>query len=936
MHLDRSSALRFVLVVLSLILAGVGQYLLGGGHFRYAITPLLVGIGAMALAVANRPFLAALPGAPTSADETLPEEGPPAVGVMERRAGLAGFASCAVMLALSLQRFAAGPPNTLAWYLFGAAVVVLLLALPALEGRWRRLALGVRDRRRVSFEIRALLPWLGLAAILALALGTRLYHLDELPAGLWHDEAENLLEASKIHQDPGSTPVFATTLPTLYLLPVAGLVGLVDASPAAIRLVSVFFSLAGVVAVFLLARLVVGPYLALVAAFVTAFMRWDIGFSRIGMHGITTPLFTALTAYLTLRALRGGRVSDFGYAGAALGLGMWFYSAFRLFPLVVGIILLHHLLTRRPRLRPFVGRVVAMALVALVVAAPVVHSAIDEPDEFFARTRSTSVFSVAPFGEAIGDVVEGLGKHALMFSHKGDANPRHNLPNEPLLDFLSGLLFMLGLGVALARWREVGLIVLPFWVLVMIIPGVLTLPWEAPQFLRTIGAGPAVAVAISLVFGVVWWAGRSSPWAAVRFATPAVLVAALGIIAFSNVDTYFGQQARHPEVYASFSTAETLIARDMVRRRVDGYGLLISRQFLHNPTILLIAGDGDYQVIRVPTGVPLAPDQGSKGVSVYIEPREAGVYRLLKAYYPEGSFEEVRPPGGGEVLYHSALISRDQLEGPMGLAARYVLADGSVREGVQISTESAWPLEFESDQVPFDMEWQGALHITEPGEYLLAVALEGATGVEVTLDGRPVLGGERAQVRIVPGVGLHSLRVVGRVTDRAGYLRFSLQRPGEQLGPVTLERLYHGAVRPVGLAGRFYAGEVEGEVPGAMRATPAMDVFYYDPVIFEPYLAVWEGTLDVSAAGLHGFSVSGAGPVSLFLDGRPVAQGGGDGSGIQKLTLSAGVHSVRVEYLSRSAPSELKVLWEPPGGPLSSVPIERLSPSGEHMFRVLE
>ena len=854
MHLDRPSALRFVLVVLSLILAGIGQYLLGGGHFRYAIAPLLVGIGAMAMAVANRPLSSLFAGASTSPDRDLPEKSPPAVGAIERRAGLAGFASCAVMLALSLQRFATGPPNTLGWYLYGAAVLALLLALPTLEGRWMRLVLGVRDRRRVSFEIGALLPWVGLAAIIVLALGIRLYHLDEIPAGLWHDEAENLLEARKIGQDPGSTPVFATTLPTLYLLPVAGLVRLVDASPATIRLVSVLFSVAGVVAVFLLARVVMGPYLGLVAAFVTAVMRWDIGFSRIGMHGITTPLLTALTAYLTLRALRGGRVSGFGYAGAALGLGMWFYSSFRLFPLVVGFILLHHLVARRPSLRPFLGRVAAMAVVALVVAAPVTQLAIDEPDEFFARTRSTSVFSVAPFGEAIGDAVKNLGKHALMFSHKGDTNPRHNLPNEPLLDFLSGVLFMLGLGVALSRWREIGMVVLPLWVLVMVMPGVLTLPWEAPQFLRTIGTAPAVAVAIGLGFGVVWWAGRSAPWAAVRFATPAVLAAALGVIAFSNVDTYFGRQARHPEVYASFSTAETLIARDIVRRRVGGYGLLISRQFLHNPTILLIAGDADYRVVSAPAGVPIGPDQGPEGVSIYIEPREAGVYRLLKAYYPEGAFEEVRPPGGGDVLYYSAVIGRDQLKEPMGLAARYVLPDGSVRQGIQPTTESAWPLGFGPQQAPFDMEWQGALHITEPGEYFLAMAQEGATDVEVTLDGRLILGGDQRKVRIVPAVGLHSLRVTGRVSDRTGYLRLLLQPPGGQLAPVPPERLYHGAVRPVGLAGRFYAGEVEGEAPDAARVTPAMDAFYYDPVLPEPYLAVWEGTLEVSTAGLHGFS----------------------------------------------------------------------------------
>jgi len=227
---------------------------------------------------------------------------------------------------------------------------------------------------------------------------------------------------------------------------------------------------------------------------------------------------------------------------------MWFYAAHRLFPLVLGFMLLHHLLLQRPPLRRFAAQLAVMAVVALAVAAPVVQSAISDSDDFFKRTRESSVFAHAPVGQAFSQMASSLGKHVLMFNYKGDPNPRHNLPDAPMLDFLSGVLLVLGTGIALIGWRNVALASLPVWMLVMVLPGVVTLPWEAPQSLRSIGALPAVIAAITVAVGTVWWVGRSAPWPLVRRGTPVTVALMLGVIAYANISTYFGEQARNPEV----------------------------------------------------------------------------------------------------------------------------------------------------------------------------------------------------------------------------------------------------------------------------------------------------------------------------------------------------------------------------------------------------
>jgi len=126
-----------------------------------------------------------------------------------------------------------------------------------------------------------------LILVLVIVLLVRAYDLHDLPAGLYYDEANNLHHANLFQQDPSSIPVFipSTNLLSLFPLPVSVLIRLRDITPTAGRLVAVAFGLSGVVAMFLLARMALGPVFGLVAAFLTDVMHWEISWSRIGMRG---------------------------------------------------------------------------------------------------------------------------------------------------------------------------------------------------------------------------------------------------------------------------------------------------------------------------------------------------------------------------------------------------------------------------------------------------------------------------------------------------------------------------------------------------------------------------------------------------------------------------------------------------------------------------
>lgn len=877
------------------------------------------------------------------------------LGLSERRIGVCLFAVGLMLAALSLYQFPGGPPNTLAWWSFSLSVLLTLGAMPAFDGGWSSFIARFKPGYRITIESRRLLPWGGLGIILILALTLRLYNLEGFPPGLWFDEADNLDQARLIAENPSQTPVYvpSNNLPSLFLLPIALIIKFAGISISTGRLVAVAFGVGGVIAIFLMVRHMSGTAMGLIAAFLAAVMRWDINWSRIGMHGITAPFFAALTAWLTFRALERGRAADFALAGTMLGLGMWFYAAYRLFVIVIAFLLLHRLIFADGERRKMLRNFGVMALFALIVTLPVVQFAATDSEEFFKRTQRTSIFAHVDDGDETRVLLQSLTKHLGMFHLEGDPNGRHNIPREPMLDFVSGILLLLGLAVAMARWRSAAHLSLPVWILIMIMPGVMTIPWEAPQSLRAITVIPAVIALVAVAIGFVWDKARAFRLPALRVGVAACIAGLLVVIGYANISAYFGEQANSPEVYAAYSTDETLMARDMAEQAERGYSPMVSRQFRHSLVASLFGHRYPRQTIAAPTTIPLDPALVWRGAAIYLEPRESGFYDTLKAYYPSAEFHEIRPPVGGDVLYYSAYISREQLEAAQGLAERRTMSDGEIIESVKRETESAWMLETDDADAPFDVEWSGTLHIRSAGEYVFT--LESNSPAVVMLDGTVILTEDRPQVKIVPSVGLHALEVRTRVEDTDGALRLLWRQPPQQedeqlpededsekrdLEPISAGNLYHGDVRPVGLVGRFFdavddAAEIGDAVPYAAQVTPGVGgAFWYHPVVEGRHVAVWDGTLNVPDSGLHSFRFGEVhGEMRLNIDGETVIDTRADRK--SEVELVEGRHRIRLEYQTSVGSPRFEVMWTPPGQPESRIGPEYLSPETEYMFRVV-
>ena len=359
---------------------------------------------------------------------------------------------------------------------------------------------------RGSGRVRRLRPLLPLLAIVALAAFFRLYRLDHVPPGLFGDEAANGVEATAILrgerfpiyiEEPG--PAKWGSREALYHYAMAGVFAVFGGSPTTIRLTSALLGILTVALFFPLARRWLGPRAGFFAAGLFAVSRWHVTASRLGLRAILVPLFVVLVL-LAFSALATSRKWRWALLlGVLTGLGFYTYPSYWAVPPALCLVGFAAYRAGSPS-RGGLGLALCTVLVAVAVAAPLLGYALRRPDYFFGRTANVlQIHASNGHADSLRDHVQGV----LFSLHlRGDENPRHNIPLAPLLDPITGVLFLIGLYRLLRhfdRASPVHVALLAF-LLLPLVPE--ALGDAAPHALRGLGALPAIFAICGLVFGL--------------------------------------------------------------------------------------------------------------------------------------------------------------------------------------------------------------------------------------------------------------------------------------------------------------------------------------------------------------------------------------------------------------------------------------------------
>jgi len=781
--------------------------------------------------------------------------------------------------------------------------------------------------------------WLLLAAAIGLGIAFRLYQIGSLPFGVWFDEAENGLVARRILEDPSFRPVFvgeATQLPALFFYVYALALKLIGHGVLALRLVTTAAGILTLLFTYLLAQELFDRRIAVLATFFLAAMRWHVNFSRLGMHGIFAPLFMAATFYYLFRGLKGKGSSNFVAAGVMLGFGLQGYYSFLLVPFILAAVLVHHVaLVRAPSWRRLLVGMSTFALTAAAVYAPVGVWALRHPEEFNRRAQATTVTAGRSPAEVAQIVWHSTEQHLLMFHSAGDRNGRHNIPGAPMLDRVTGLLFALGVGLALWRWRDPGHFLLLVWVAVILQGGIWSVDFEAPQAHRTLGLTPAIAMLAALPLGLLWRLagaparerGAATSRRSTRLsilaltATAAVVTLALMVqVGHHNFETYFHDQLDRADVWPEYSADATVVANEMMRLGPK-YDFWLATTLIGQPTIEFIASEEVRSRAHPFLWARDIPARGDGGAAYFFEGNKEGFYRWLERLYPEGSFRAFTAPApNSPVVVYEAVIPPAAVQALRGLDAVYKPATGRPLTRREAALDLDWSAGAPGP-LPIDAVWSGFLSAPEYQEYRLALEVPGEA--RLVLDGEPVAAGaDRMEVVRMLYQGQHAFRVESRV-DRPGRVRLSWNDT-----PVPADAYLSFPLGGRGLVGACYPNDAWDGEPVSVELTPLVGFEYHAELTIGPPLSIrWQGSLDAPAAGEYTFRLQANEHGSLAIDGQEVlTTPEADRPAEAQLTLATGPHPIEVRLRNLGGFARISLQWTPPGGPTEIIPPERLSP----------
>ncbi len=714
---------------------------------------------------------------------------------------------------------------------------------------------------------------LALAGLFLLAAFFRVFRIDSFPCGISVDQASTGLGGLEVLH--GWRPVFETPLlqiPSLIFYPAAVWFRFLAPTQTHLALLCVVFSLTTSLWVYWGFRQLAGPGPAILTLVLLAISSWDCYLGRWAVINLMPGLFIYSTLALWLKGLSKGKALAYLASGFFLGLGLYSYYAYRIFPFVMAVLALWEIrnnpaLFRRDRIR-WAG----MLAVFTAVTAPLCWHWFHEPSfgqgypgsQFIGweiwRRKSPALF--------VENVLRFLG----MFNREGDPSPKQTADCAPMLDGVTGALAILGLAWALLHRRErKSSYPLALFAGLGLNNILCTDPTNACHVLPLLPCVTYWAGSALWQLGARWTAG-SRLWK--RAATGVLLALAAGL----NYHQLFDIQAAGKSNPAVFDLGPTLAGRKIAREG-DQYDFVLCPAFALHCTVRFLAYDhqADYRLWDWPRDLAVpALSPGKKGIVYLMAEGEEGIYRFLKALYPGCQTEIEKGPQGSPLLC-AVRVSREELLASRGL-------------------RSVSPKVF-----------SGNLFIPQTG--FRQFASDPAGGTSWKIDGQPVP--RRKPVFLVRG--FHALEI-GTAPGRAPG-RYWTQGPDGTVTAINSDSL---TTLPVnhGLEASYYEGP-----PGV---GPLSNI-QWDPLVNftnradwalseGPFSIQWKGRVWIPKEGRYDFwALTEDGDwAQWIIDGRALSPGGPSPSG--SAGLRRGWHNLVVDFRGgKDFSSAMSLAWKKPG-----------------------
>ncbi len=800
--------------------------------------------------------------------------------------------------------------------LWGAAILLLLL------GWWRWDSASYSEFRTPNSPFKSW-EWPALLLLIVLAFAVRSWQLDYYPNGIQSDESNNANDALKWLAGAPYTPYSEVNegQATLFTYLIALCFKLFGTNATAMRLAAVIVGTVTVASFYWLARAFFAREIALFATALLTFSRWHMTFSRIAYELILTPLAAMWLFYWLYRGMTSRRTVAFVWAGLALAFGLNTYTAFRVMPLGVGVLILYWLLTDLQYWRGNLGRLLLFVVSTVVGALPLLIYVIQKPDVVLIRTANVSIFKEI---EAVGSWEPfwlNLRKYTLMFNVLGDQAALNNLPGTPMLGWVEGALFVLGLAYAVRYWRDLRLFLLLAWVLAVLPAGLLTVTVETPSARRMIGLLPVIYLAVGWVALLVYQATQATWGTQLRRVGSLLAVGVVLVVATSNLLKFYNVQAKDLAVRRAFNIEESSVGRYLQDVDAKNLQIYLDPHYAGNGIVRFLAPELTYTPLSSERDIPLATAQ-PQSVLYLMAPINAFLQPILQHFYPGGSWQAHTDDAGG-IVFHTFLVTAEQQRASYGVTASYFPADSwttplLTRSEATIGAEG-WPF-----PLPLQGEWSGAVQARQQGEYHFTLTAD--PPYTLTIDAETVLTSTVTATQVVTRplpAGFHNFRLQAAIRAQAPQVTWA--GPGQAEIDLADGALANGAP-PVGLIGAYYANPNWQGAPVVVRRDLIVTANHTLP---DPYSVIWQGKFWAPADGHYTLGVNADDGAQLLINGQMVVDNGGSHGAQYRdggVDLSAGLHDIEIRYLQAGGSQALELYWAPPGAPQQPLPLDHLLP----------
>jgi hypothetical protein len=787
--------------------------------------------------------------------------------------------------------------------------------------------------------------------ILTLGIGLRLYRLDEIPAAIYVDETNASLDALRILEGGGASP-FGTgwyETPNGYIYYMAGLYHLFGANYWTLKAASLIPAILTIPAVYLLGRTLFGAWAGLAAMFLLAISRWHMTLSRWGWNELMPPLFQIVGTYFLVRGLRERRALDFALGGLISGLSIYTYLSSRLALLTLALFALYWLALDPDgpwvALKRHAAGLVLFGIAALVAIAPIGVTYATNPFLFVNRSAEISIFRDVQNEGSWWPLRENLWRHVQLFYQQGDPVGRQNLPGEPQIDPITGMLLAVGLGYAALNLRDRRRGLLWLWLVIALAGGFLSelrvqYP-NAPDYIispnsyRTLSALIAVVLIggdllARLMGGFIHFRPQPGMGRWINGAVGLLLIVPmLSFAAAWEISLYFGRQANSPEVQESFNQMETQVAYQVINALDEGAAVYLSPNFYNfSPLRFLVYGavrdkmDADplahppFRLARPEVDLPIPADGSADtagGALLLLDSYYAAVVDFIRDLYPNA---EITPTlsSTGRPLFLRVWLPEADLAAQQGLRLTVLYTDGE-SETRQVPDLARPPLEDVRQ-----LRWEGSLRLDQSGLYDFGV--EGAT---------LLLNGELWDLPRYLGRGLHTLTLIQDDPSARPAVILRWRTPAHFGEAVTADHFFVTSPPRQGLTGFYYAGENWEGQPVLRQETPFLLLSWpWNEPLPHPFSATFVGSLQIDTPGLYRFRINADDGVRLSLNGEVLGEALTPDRPNQiwaERELSPGRYPIRIDYFQRYGGSALEFFWQPPGESEQPVPPRVLYPA---------